>query len=159
MKLILLPLSLVILMGCRYDPHAHLYTTEEPKVSDVIGTYKLSSETLNKSDLSELEGKECMLELFADGTFKGTNIPPFSNENPGVAYFSSLVTVTGAWQITTTGSVDNGFSLKKVYGIAFKSGSIELAQPTFSGKKSPYGLIYTLSDPDAGEALLFERTK
>jgi hypothetical protein len=39
-KTLLTAFCFLVLAGCQYDPFAHLYTTQEPEASDLVGTYE-----------------------------------------------------------------------------------------------------------------------
>ncbi len=150
---------LVLIVGCHYDPHAHFYTTHKPVKQDVVGLYELKSETLLKSDLTDLHGRRCALELRADGTFSATNVPPWDMELPDAHFFDMLLSGSGSWRIETVGTVDNGWQSKTVWGVYLDSPTVKLAAANLTGRKPPYGLIFTLGDPDSGEALILERIK
>lgn len=44
-------------------------------------------------------------------------------------------------------------------GVSLKSDDADLDSSGLTGRKPPYGLIYTLGDPDSGKAMIFERTR
>lgn len=46
----------------------------------------------------------------------------------------------------------------KHWGVYLESDAVDLDPPGLTGRKPPYGLIYTLGDPDSGDAMIFERT-
>jgi len=144
-------------LACQYDPHAHLYTTARPAPGDVVGVYRLTSETLLASDLSELGGRSCFVRLKADGTFEAVNVPPWGLDSPGPRFFEHLLSGSGTWRIASIGAVDNGWSSKTLWGVYLDSPNVKLAPATLTGRSSPYGLIFSLGDPDAGEALILSR--
>ena len=79
MRASLLLTLLLSLTGCQYDPHAHLYTTDMPETTNVVGSYVLTSQTLTRDGLAALKGKACLIDLLADGTFVATNVPPWQD--------------------------------------------------------------------------------
>ena len=46
MRALLFLSLLVLVQGCQYDRHAHLYTTDKPETTNVVGTYVMTSQTL-----------------------------------------------------------------------------------------------------------------
>jgi hypothetical protein len=76
MRASLILLLVLVLAGCQYDPHAHLYTTDKPETTNVVGSYVLASQSLTPGGLAALHGKTCSVELRADGTFIASNVPP-----------------------------------------------------------------------------------
>jgi hypothetical protein len=156
---LLLTLTLLA-QGCQYDPHAHLYTTDEPQKTNVVGRYSLTSQTLTREGLTVLKGRVCAIELRADGTFVATNVPPWQSGFPPTNFFDTLVSGSGTWRIASVGSVDDGRRpLKTDWGVYLDAETPKFQPPGLTGAKFPYGLIYTLGDPDSGEALILERTK
>ncbi len=146
-----------LVIACQYDPHAHLYTTVKPAPSEVVGVYRLASETLLKSDLSGLRGRLSLLRLDADGTFEATNLPRWDLHTPGTDFFDRLVSGSGSWRIGSVGAVDDGWNSKTVWGVYLDSSGAELAPAHLTGLRSPHGLLFSIGDPDAGEALIFSR--
>jgi len=149
---IIFGLVLILLTGCQYDPHANLYTTSEPKAEDIIGTY-----VLDRLDLPmDTTKTQCdvMVELHTDGTFTATNIPPGKMEDPGTNFFSELVSGSGKWEKRTLGTLDNS---KRIWGIDLQTPDNRFHPASFTGDKPPYGLIFTLGDPDSGYGVLLKR--
>ncbi len=152
---------LMMAAGCQYDPHAHLYTTEQPQKTNVVGRYVLISQSLSQGGLTVLSGRVCSVELKADGTFIASNVPPSKQDmNPGTNFFQSLVSAQGTWSVTTVGGVGiGGGKSKPRWGVELETSGAMLLSPGLMGTKPPYGLIYTLGDPDSGTALILERAK
>jgi len=160
MRISLFLTLLLAVTGCQYDPNAHLYTTDKPESTNIVGSYVLTSQTLTSGGLAVLRGKTCSIELRADGTFIATNVPPWQNGFPPPNFFDTLISGSGTWRIDSVGSVDDGRKpLKTHWGVYLDSPSAKFDAVGLTGAKSPYGLIYTLGDPDSGEALILERTK
>lgn len=143
-------LASLALAGCRqYDPHAHLYTTSEPKTEDVIGTY-----VLDEFHLPPEAGNsrpEVVVDLHADGTYAAANVPPWEEfGTPGKNFFKSLLTATGKWQKRKPGSI---------WGVDFSTRALEprVESAYFTGDKPPYGLIFTLGDPNSGHAVILKK--
>ncbi len=151
---------LLVVTGCQYDPHAHLYTTDKPETTNVVGSYVLTSQTLTSGGLAALRGMACSIELRADGTFIATNVPPWQDGFPPTNFFDTLISGSGTWRIDSVGSVDDGRKpLKTHWGVYLDSPTTKFGAPGLSSSKPPYGLIYTLGDPDSGEALILEHKK
>jgi hypothetical protein len=143
--------------GCQYDPHAHCYTTTRPQAADVVGRYKLTSQTVTTGGLSVLHGKPCDIELRADGTFTAVNLPTDTHGSPGTDCFSTLVTGSGNWRIDV---VSHGASYEtEHWGIEFESPAVKIHSTNLAGQKPPYELIFTLGDPDSGDAMIFEKAE
>jgi len=149
--------ALLLIAACQYDPHAHLYTTERPAPSEVAGVYRLTEETLLHSGFSDVAKRSCLVRLNADGTFEAVNVPPWSLERPGKGFPDRLMSGSGRWRIDSVGAVDNGWSSRRVWGVYFDSPAAKLAAAHLTGRRPPYGLIFLLGDPDAGEALILTR--
>jgi hypothetical protein len=154
---VLLLCFLSLATGCQYDPHAHLYTTERPRESDVVGLYVLKTHQAVSVGVPTLPSGAARVELRSDGTFVATKVPQEGVEGPGPDFFSTLRSGSGTWSLDRIGSVDNGWSMKPTWGIRLDSTTAKLMAPGLMGKTSPYGLIFTLGDPDGGDAMILER--
>jgi hypothetical protein len=53
--------------------------------------------------------------------------------------------------------VDSGWESKTVWGVYLDSPS-ELGPAHIAGRTAPYGLIFSVGDPDSGEVLVLKRT-
>jgi hypothetical protein len=121
--------------------------------------YRMTSETLLKSDLSEFGRPSCIVRLNADGTFEAVNVPPWDVDTLGRDLVERLLSGSGTWRIDSVGAVDNGWSSRRVWGVYLDSPTVKLAPAHLTGQRSPYGLIFSLGDPDAGEALILSRDR
>lgn len=153
MRALLLILASVAVAGCQYDPHAHLYTTVEPKTDDIVGTYVL--EALHLPTEAGSARPIVTLELRADGTFAATNVPPWELTIPRPSFSASLLSGTGKWEKGTVGTLDPG--QKQIWGVYLRAPDNRFHPATLTGKKPPYGLIFTLGDPDSGYAVILKR--
>ncbi len=154
MRNILLVLAAVILAGCQYDPHGHLYTTSEPKDADIVGTYILDRFDL-PADIS-IAHHDVEVELHVDGTFTATNVPPWKTGTPDKAFFPSLLSGTGKWEKDALGTLDP--STKPIWGVYLRTPDDRFHPANFTGDQPPYGLIFTLGDPDSGHAVILKKT-
>jgi len=144
---------LLVFAGCQYDPHGHLLTTIEPDSEDIVGTY-----VLDRCDLPNgvaIKKIGIKVELRADGTFTATNIPPWTLGQPGADFFSELVSGEGKWEKAVMGTLDPGS--KKIWGIYLRANNNNFHPAQFTGDKAPYGMIFTLGDPDAGNAVILKK--
>ena len=153
MREILLPFALVIMAGCQYDPHSNLYTTTEPKTEDVVGTYVLDRYDLPPDIPVAHRNMEVVLN--ADGTFSATNIPPWKLEGPDRGFFAGLLSGTGRWEKAELGTLDPGGH--RIWGVYLRTPDDRFHPADFTGSKPPYGLIFTLGDPDSGDAVILKR--
>lgn len=158
--LLLCSAALFICGGCQYDPHAHLYTTQEPRPQDLVGRYKLKQQTVTTDGLSAFGGRLSMVELVADGSFVATNVPsrtlahaPQKDGN----IFATLLNGSGRWRIGAVGGVDNGLGERTHWGVYLDSPVADIEPAGLTGARPPYGLIFNLGDPDLGQAMVFER--
>jgi hypothetical protein len=151
---------MLLTLGCQYDPHARLYTTEKPQAEDVVGVYTLARQTVTRDGLAVLRGQPCNVDLRPGGEFTATNVPPWLFGSPGTNFFSTLLTGSGKWRIDRVGSIDNGGgSVQTQWGVYLDSPAAKFSPVGLTGQKAPYGLIFTLGDPDSGEAMILERAK
>jgi hypothetical protein len=149
-----LVISVLFFVGCQFDPYAHLCVTSKPRRADVIGTYKLTYQSVTSEGLAALNGKKCRVAVRRDGTFEATNVPSWTSNIDDSHYFENLSSGSGTWRIGTTGAVDGD----STWGIYFDSNKVGLAPGTLTGAAGKYGLLYTLGDPDYGTVLIFEKT-
>jgi len=148
----------LVCVGCQYDPFAHLLTTHKPSPQQIAGRYKLTRQTVTGDGLAALKGEVSAVELFADGRFVATNLPPWTSDPPDARFFATLVSGSGSWRIDSVGGIDSGFGGEQTaWGVYLDSPSVRIHPAGFTGSKPPYGLIFTMSDPDLGAALFFER--
>jgi len=153
MRKILFGLVSIVLIGCQHDPHGKLYTTSEPKNGDIVGTY-----VLDRFDLPiDSSNVRCdvVVELHADGTFAATNVPPWKMEEVNTNFFSQLLNGNGKWEKDTLGTLDPGS--KHIWGVYLRTPDNRFHPVKFTGNKPPYGLIFTLGDPDSGHAVLLKK--
>jgi hypothetical protein len=158
MRAVLVLALMLLAAGCQHDPYAHLLTTVRPEPSEVVGRYTLVKQTVTAGDLAALDGRLCVVDLRADGTFSADRVPTVVDV-PADNVFNTLVSVHGSWRVDSVGSVDNGWSAKTHWGIYLDSGTAMLVPAGLTGQKAPYGLIFTFGDPDGGKAMFLERIK
>lgn len=156
----LFAILVLMLSGCQYNPYAHLFTTTQPQQEDVAGSYVLTQQTITPAGLSVLQGQPCVLELRSDGTFSATNYPTWTDGfSPGSGQFVAAISTAGRWSSETVGTVSDGRTSQKYWGVRFAEANVELDSLALTGKVPPYGLIMTYGDPDSGTVMIFERKK
>jgi hypothetical protein len=144
--------------GCQYDPYAHEFTTAKPDPAALAGIYRLKEQTVAPGGLTALGGKECKVDLRDDGTFVATHVPPFSAEQTGPSLLNRLVSGQGRWRVESVGAVSDGQGPARTHwGIRLESESEAMMAPGLKGDGPPYGLIFTIGDPDAGQVLILEK--
>lgn len=143
---------LPVLCACQYDPHAGRYTTQEPKDADLVGSYVLEKFFLPAQAGSN--APEIRVELRADGTFAAKNVPPWEFDYPEARFFSWLISGEGKWEKGKVGGRSDG---KDLWGIYLRAAGDRFSPAGLTGNEPPYGLIFTLGDPDSGYALLLKR--
>lgn len=153
-------IALVLLAGCQYNPYAHLFTTTQPKNEDVGGSYLLAHQRINADGLAVLQGRRCQLDLHLDGTFSITNYPTWTEAfSPTNSQFVEFLATTGRWSCDTVGSVSDGNTSKRYWGVVFSDAESKIDSLALTGKAAPYGLIMTHGDPDSGTVMIFEKKK
>ncbi|MGN6492868.1 MAG: hypothetical protein ACTHLE_12790 [Agriterribacter sp.] len=153
LRSILFTVLSILLWSCQYDPHAHLYTTSQPQKEDIPGVYILDS--YDFANNIPIEHHNVKLTLFPDGTFEATNIPPWNSPGVDTNFFSTLVSGRGKWEVSSLGTLDPGS--KTIWGIYLRDSENSFHPANFSGDKPPYGLIFTLGDPDIGDAVILRK--
>ena len=98
------------------------------------------------------------MDLRADGSFALTHYPTwgeaFSATNGQVIGF---VSTTGRWGCARIGTVSNGWTGKKFWGVVFSESGHNLESLALPREAPAYGLIFTYGDPDTGAVMIFER--
>jgi hypothetical protein len=83
----IIALLMLTITSCQYDPYAGDMTTLQPKFENVLGTYKFEKQTIGADSINKL-AKSATITLYADSTYKATNIPSFTYE-----HYESLISV------------------------------------------------------------------
>jgi hypothetical protein len=152
--------ALIACGSCQYDPHTHLYTTRKPSQQALVGRYELKRQTVSGDGLSALGGKLPAVELFADGSFTATRVPPRGPQTAASdrEFWGELLNASGRWRVGSVGGIDNGFGREETHwGVYLDAETTPVDAAGLTGTKPPYGLIFKVGDPDSGEAMFLER--
>jgi hypothetical protein len=163
---VLLPLFVVISSAClcQYDPFAHEYTSTPPPEAEVVGTYVLTRQTLNRVPIEKLTALDgsgpstIKLILYDDNRFEAVNLPVWIEGSSNGWTVYKFVSLSGTWGIDIVGAVSDGTKkIAEVWGIVLSSDKAPSVQVTLAGEKPPYKLIFGYGDPDGGYAMIYER--
>jgi hypothetical protein len=149
-------------VGCQSDPWANSFLKGQPAENNLVGTYRVDSDTLTrrisvqetKKELSISRGAE--IELLPDHKARFSQVPEIDES----ARETWVISGTGSWQLNR----NDGYAVVNVQ-IQRRDyrRSVDACEPTYYGqlmlygKKLPYKLHITIGDPDSGDALQFER--
>jgi len=146
--------------GCQYDPFVARLTAQRPRAEDAVGRNKLTEQTVTDGGLPALNGKASAVILLAGGKSTASNVPaaPYETGLPDAGFFRTLVSGSGTWRIDEAGGGPGGSGQKLIFwGVSFQSPAADIKEATFTGDKPPYGLLFTIGDPDGGHATICER--
>jgi hypothetical protein len=150
--------------GCPHDPAVEFYTRKIPVSKDLIGTYRLRSQSLNKVPIAELKSPTeaapgpCTITLKDDGILEYQNVPIWVGgwankiDQWSVSEFRSG---TGKWRIDTVGSTHDAKGVVQLYGLILTEAKID-DYVMLLGEKPPYEIMFGYDDPDGGYAMIFE---
>ena len=148
--------------SCQYDPWADGFATKEPSRQDVVGTYRVDSDSLQRkfitNDLRTLTLRpSATIVLNSDGSARFVDVPFYWPPSTPCFYTLpgswSLAHISDYWTVSVVLKLDHAASsaCPPARGDEFGE-SFDLY-----GKKPPYRLHLTLSDPDTGDAVQFEK--
>jgi hypothetical protein len=161
-------ITVALLTSCQYNPFAHRFVTEEPDWADVEGAYKLSLQTLVRSDPSSFDKRHPCIELLPERRYSAVNFPSWERSDSGWRLVRQL-SLSENWQGTITGGVSNGNRYSKTWGIKLSPHPAgdppdrlidffdHPGKPTLGRNKGRLELISTYGDGDAGDVLIFAR--
>ena len=150
------------LAGCQYNPWANGFLKAQPAEGDLVGTYKVDSDTLTRKFSIPMNSKilpisrDARIELAADHKVQFLQIPDVDEFAQRVCVISG----TGSWQVNRNDDyavIDVKIQRKD------ESRLHDECSPTYDGElmlyglKPPYKLHITMGDPDSGDALQFEK--
>ncbi len=151
-----------LLVGCQHDPWADRFLRRQPQERDLVGTYRIDSDTLARrisvpmSTTALSISRDSAIVLSAEHKAKFSQVP----EIHPPATQSCLVNGSGSWELGRNDaySVVNVQIQRNV-----DRPSVDGCEPTYYGqlmlygKQSPYKLHITIGDPDSGDAMQFEK--
>jgi len=149
--------------SCQYDPWAGGFATKEPSRQDVVGTYRVDSDSLQQkfinNDLKTLTLRPtAAITLNADGTARFVDVPFYWPSIKVQCFYShpgswSLARIDGYWKVEVVIKVHPADSSHCPPGQSNEFGEAF----DLYGDKPPYKLHLTLGDPDTGDAVQFEK--
>ena len=158
-------LASFFLFGCApYDPFAREFTIRKPEKLEIVGVYTLSLQTMNSyaphlsQDLKS-GAINSAIEILPDGTYEFRHVPNFEDESHVMEpKFIGFSDIDGKWSIDRVGSVgDGGNKIDTHWGLRFTEAKGSMSYPGFMGRDNPDRLIFTFSDPDSGEVMIFKK--
>ena len=151
------------LSGCQYDPWADGFLRKQPAERDVVGSYKVDSDTLARH-ISMPDGKSALqvsrnaeIALSPDHKATLSQVPDFWYDGkPHLCVISGM----GSWQL----GKNDDYSVVSVHierqnhrDPTDKCGDRYDGQLMLYGDKPPYKLHVTIGDPDSGDVVQFEK--
>jgi len=150
--------------GCQFDPWAVRFLTARPSESDVVGTYKVDSDSLKRHIVFGMDLKtlfvspDAQIILSANHDAHFFRVPD-TDENEKQ---SCSITGDGSWRLFVD---DQHYVVVLVRIVVADRDSADGCGPiyngslNFYGKRPPYKLHITIGDPDSGDAVQFEKVK
>ena len=151
---------LIVLAGCQYDPWAHNFLTGHAEDKDVAGTYVLDAESQKREIRIGLKrtvlpiNRSARVVLSRDHRAQFIAVPEDYDGGP------CSITGRGSWRIAKHG----GFTLVEAL-ITNDDPCGPYKRVPFGyqlrlyGRRPPYKLHVTISDPDLGDAVQFEKVR
>jgi hypothetical protein len=168
--------AIVSLTGCGSSIK---YTTIEPKPTDIIGTYQITSDTASNLVAVGYFQTNASISFYANGTFEAFNLPAcWRSDEPlygpgwqGKPISRSYDSGSGSWKIFDEEKYDfdKGLSKNHSWSIMLHfigSKSLDYSPIATNGwigslmlknESPPYILHFIVGDPDEGEGLEFEK--
>ena len=150
------------LVGCQYDPWADRFLKNRPAETDLVGTYRVDADTLARrisipwSKKTISISRDAEITLYADHKAQFLHVP----ELDVFTRQECVISGTGLWQL---GRNDHYVDVAVQIQRTDYHQSVDGCQPTHNGElmlygsKPPYKLHITIGDPDAGDAMQFEK--
>jgi hypothetical protein len=151
------------LAGCQYDPWAGRFLTNRPAERDVVGTYRVDSDTLTRGVSIPMSServsisRDAEIVLSADHRAQYLHVPEIDMSTTKTC----VITGTGSWQQGRNDDyvvVNVEIQRKDYRESADPCGPTYHGQLMLYGKSPPYKLHITIGDPDSGDAVQFEKT-
>jgi hypothetical protein len=151
------------LVGCQHDPWADRFLKNHPAEGELVGTYRIDSETLARrvsipiSTKTLTVSRDAEIVLSANHEVQFMQVPEIDQR----ATQTCVINGSGSWQLSRNDdyAVVNVQIQRKDYGPSMDGcGPTYYGQLMLYGRKSPYKLHITIGDPDSGDAMQFEKT-
>ena len=140
-------------LACQYNPFAHEFTHDKPSANEIVGVYRLDQESRNMlRGRFKIEPPQATFTLNADGTFEIRDIPSCWRIDNTCT--TKTEDASGTWQI---GEDQEWWSVRLRCTKLSGRGDDYGIPAKIRGDKAPRLLHFTVGDPDAGEALAFQR--
>jgi len=155
--------SICFLGGCQYDPWADGFLKGPAADKDLVGTYRVDSDTLTRhipigttsSNLSISRAAEIVLS--ADHKVQFSHVPEVDDRTEKPCVISGV----GTWELLNSNYTAVFVQIQRTdYPPSGDGCGPERNQElNLYGKKPPYKLHITIGDPDTGDALQFEKVR
>jgi len=153
----------LFLGGCQYDPWADGFLQNRPVETDLVGTYRVDADTLarrisipwSRKTTISIE-RQAEITLYANHKAQFLHVPQVDDFVRQVC----VINGNGSWEL---GRNDHYADVAvQIYRADYHQ-SVDGCEPTYDGvlmlygSKPPYKLHVTIGDPDAGDAMQFEK--
>jgi hypothetical protein len=147
----------LVLASCQYNPYASEFATTRPDDAALVGVYRPDRETTDRlgTALNVRLDPACELALRPDHSFTARRLPNcwFT---PGNECVPELINLSGTWTIER--KQDKWWALRlEVTTINDQGREPYGLEVPVRGNTPPHVVHFTIGDPDAGNALAFER--
>jgi hypothetical protein len=150
--------ALLFLAGCQYDPWANGFVATQPAEQEVAGTYAIDADSQKRSIKIPMSNaafpvnRTARIVLSPDHKAEFLHVPQdYQGEK------ACSVTGRGSWNL---GKIDR-YAVVRASIVNQESGSPCDGEFAYElhlyGKRPPYKLHVTIGDPDAGDAVQFEK--
>ena len=151
-------------VGCQHDPWADQFLKSQPAESDLVGTYRVDSDTLARPISIRIGTKTLSISqderivLSADHKAQFFHVPEVQES----ATRTCVVSSAGSWEL---GRNDEYFVINLKILLKDYLRSVDGCEETYYGqlmlygKRPPYKFHITIGDPDSGDAIQFQRVK
>jgi len=152
-----------LLVSCQHDPWADQFVRTKLADGDLVGTYRVDSDTLGRRISIPICTKTLSISQDAEIVLSADHKAQFL-QVPGVhepATQTCVVNGAGSWELGR----NDAYSVVNVKIQLKDNRRSDECQPTYYGqlmiygRKPPYKLHIAIGDPDSGEAMQFERAK
>ena len=153
-------LALAMLGGCQHDPWADRFLTAQPGEKDLVGTYMVDHDSQQRNIRLQPSKQMLPIDKTARVVLLGNHTAQFLHvpeESPDLKGSPCSVTGKGSWKLIKNDdfyTIDATIMNEEPNTPCKGALGYELM---LHGKKPPYKLHITMGDPDAGDAVQFEK--